>query len=201
MAAILPQLLMSNQRGILSGAIAGGNISNSNFTSVSVTGISIGASPSPYRTIVVTAQHNGTFVGLTINGTSIPSSQIINTATQAIGWDVVTTGTTCSIGLNTNSGGNFRYLYGYTLLNGFRTLHDYKSGSSVTLLLPGDESYIVGVGGGTTTNPTWTNLTTRNSLVSSISSIYSESGSDFVTTGTSRDISISSGDFLVASFK
>ena len=201
MAAVLPQALMSNQRGILSGAERGGNISNSNSTSISVSGVPIGTSPSPYRTVVVTAQHNGTFVGLKINGVSIPSSQRINTSTQAIGWEVVNTGTTCSIGLDVNSGGNFRFVYAYTLLDGFRTLHDYQSGSSVTLALPGDESYIIGIGGGTSTNPTWTNLTTRVSAVSSVSSIYSESGSDFVTTGTTRAISISSGDFLVASFR
>jgi len=203
MPSALSQAIMFNQRAPLSGTHRSGNISNSNFTSASISGIAVGSDPSPYRTVVVVSQANATITGLLVNGASIPSSQIIyNTdSTQALGWVVVPSGTTCSIGGTYQFAGNYRHLYSYTMLDGFRMLHDYKEGSSVTLGLPGGESYIVGIGGGTTTNPTWTNLTSRQTVLSSSSSIYSEAASDFVTTGTSRSISISDGTFLVASFR
>lgn len=202
MPSVASQVLMFEQRAPLSGAARGGNLSNTNSTSVSIGTLGIG-NASNYRTVIVATQANATITKILIGGIEVPSSQIIfNTgSTQAIGWLTVRSGTTVTIGGEYQFAGNYRHLYGYTILDGFRTLYDYKEGSSVTLDLPGFESYIVGIGGGTTTNPTWTNLTTRQSLTSSVDAIYSEAGSDFVTSGTSRSISITSGSFLVASFR
>lgn len=203
MPSVASQSLMSAQRGILSGTHRGGNMANTDVALLTITGISIGTDPSAYRTVIVVSQSDTTITGLFVNATAIPPSQVIYNTTnnRAIGWVAVPNGTTCSIASSNPFTGSYRHLYAYTIIDGLRQLHDYKEGSSETLGLPGGESYIVGIGGGTSVNPTWTNLTTRQSLVSSVTSTYSEAGSDFVTSGSSRKISISNGTFLIASFK
>jgi hypothetical protein len=206
MASVASQLLTFQQRGPLSGTHRAGNISNTNSTGVSFSGVSIG-DPDAYRTVILVSQADSftDILSLSVGGTTIPSNQIIfnSTNTQAIGWLAFPTGSTTTIsGTYTfNVSATYRHIYRYTILQGFRTIFDSAEGTSENLNLPGDESYIVGIGGGTTSSVSWTGLTTRQSVTSSASSIVSSASSTFVTSGTSRTVGVSSGTFLAASFR
>jgi hypothetical protein len=205
MASVASQAIMFNQRGPLSGIHRGGNLSNTNGD-VTISNVSIG-SAYPYRTVILVTQTNATSIStLSIGGVAIPSSQIIfaNGNKQAIGWLSFPSGDTVNIGGTYTFDGNYRHLYSYTILNGIRTVFDSVEGTSSsneTLNLPGDESYLVGIGGGTTSSVSWTGLTSRDNRTSSVSSIISSASSTFVTTGTTTTVGVSSGTFLAASFR
>ena len=172
--------------------------------------------------MIVMAQHVNvgsnsdvvTDMNFSIGGVSVPSTQKliqINPST-AIGFGWV------KPGLSGTQNANFT-VNGVNLQNGFRDMRVFKisggfgdlyssqfGGVTVTLGLPGTEAIdentaIIAMGGNTVTNPTWSNITERSSFYSSNYARYSESASDLITTGTTRDITLASGEFLVASFR
>ena len=175
-----------------------------------------------YNDTIVMTQHvnaGTTFNAVTdmnfsIGGIPIPSNQkliqINSSSAIGFGWVKISLSSSqnASFTINGNNAQNgFRDMRIFKISDGFGDLFSSQYGTgTLTLGLPsteaiGENTAIIAMGGNTSTDPSWTNITQQSSFFSSNYNVYSESASSLITSGSSRNISLSSGDFLVASFR
>jgi len=224
MANAMSQSLMFNRIEPITAVsyLGGSGISIANTGTNTSNGFNLDIGTSTINKTIVLLQHvNAVENGVTdmtfqIGGIAIPNDNklIIRTGGMTIGMAWLKTNLTGTQTLSfgtVGSGPTFPLIYRnmrvYSITGGFGVLHASNFGSgTLSLNLPDGDALnnstgIIAMGGGTSTNPSWTNLTENNSFLSSDFNAYSEVASLFLSSGTTRDITLSSGNFLVASFR